>query len=57
MNYTGNSENPTLLLKEQQMSRNRKKYTMFNFIVDLTLTVVTGGFWIIWIFCRELRSK
>jgi hypothetical protein len=34
-----------------------KKYGFFQFLVDATLTVVTGGFWLIWIFCREIRTK
>jgi hypothetical protein len=34
-----------------------KKYTFGRFLVDATLTFVTGGFWLIWIFCREMRSR
>jgi hypothetical protein len=32
-----------------------KKYGFFNFALDATLVVLTGGLWIIWIFVREAR--
>lgn len=35
----------------------RRKYNLFNFIVDIFLSVVTGGLWLIWIFCREMRNR
>lgn len=38
------------------MSR-RRKYTAVNFLVDITLSCLTGGLWLIWIFCREMRSR
>ena len=34
-----------------------RKYGFWNFIGDALLTVLTGGFWLIWIFVRELRRK
>lgn len=38
------------------MSRKKShKYGLVNFIFDVLLTCVTGGLWIIWIFCREMR--
>jgi hypothetical protein len=33
----------------------QKRYRAHNFIIDLLLTVFTGGFWLIWIFVREMR--
>ncbi|QXO14099.1 membrane protein [Gordonia phage OlgasClover] len=36
-------------------SNNRKSYGFFNFIIDIILTCLTGGLWLIWIFCREMR--
>lgn len=33
----------------------RKKYRLRNFVIDICLTAVTGGLWLIWIFCREMR--
>lgn len=33
-----------------------RRYTLWNFIVDLTLTSITGGVWLIWIFIREIRG-
>jgi len=35
----------------------RKKYGFAKFLVDATLTVVTGGLWLIWIFVREMRTS
>lgn len=34
-----------------------RKYTFWNFLVDLALTFITGGLWLIWIVFRFLRSK
>ena len=36
--------------------RNTRKYGLFNFLVDVILTIFTSGFWLIWIFVRELRK-
>ncbi|QGJ90422.1 hypothetical protein HWC81_gp77 [Gordonia phage Crocheter] len=33
----------------------RKNYGFFNFVLDVILTCLTGGLWLIWIFCREMR--
>jgi len=35
----------------------RKKYTLINFFVDVTLTILTGGFWLLWVFAREMRNR
>ncbi|UVK59360.1 membrane protein [Gordonia phage Pherobrine] len=32
-----------------------RRYGLANFILDVLLTIFTGGFWLIWIFCREVR--
>jgi hypothetical protein len=34
----------------------RKRYGFWAFLVDCTLTMLTGGFWLIWIFAREMRK-
>jgi hypothetical protein len=34
-----------------------RKYGFMQFLFDATLTVLSGGLWLIWIFCRENRSK
>jgi hypothetical protein len=34
----------------------RKKYGLFNFLLDVFLTILTGGFWLIWVFVREMRK-
>lgn len=36
-------------------TKTRKRYGFFNFVIDVTLCLITGGFWLIWIFAREMR--
>lgn len=38
------------------MSKHRR-YGVVNFLVDVTLSVLTGGLWLIWVFCREMRGR
>jgi ABC-type thiamin/hydroxymethylpyrimidine transport system permease subunit len=33
----------------------KDKYKLRNFIIDAVLTICTGGLWLIWVFCREMR--
>lgn len=33
------------------------RYGCFNFLLDVFLTCISGGFWLIWIFVRESRKK
>lgn len=35
----------------------KKKYGFFNFLLDLVLTGLTGGLWLIWILFRFLRRN
>lgn len=35
----------------------RNGYGLFHFLFDVLLTVITGGFWLIWIFVREMRRR
>lgn len=35
----------------------RKQYGFFKFVVDCALVFITGGFWLIWIFVREMRKS
>lgn len=37
--------------------REKKKYGVIRFLFDCLLTVCTGGFWLIWIFGREMRTR
>ena len=37
--------------------RNKKKYGVFSFLFDVTLCIITGGLWLIWIFAREMRNR
>ena len=34
----------------------RKRYGFWKFILDCTMTLLTGGLWLIWIFVREMRA-
>lgn len=34
-----------------------KKYGFWHLILDLILTVVTGGLWLVWILIKFLRSN
>lgn len=38
------------------MSVKKKHYTGLHLFLDFTLTVLTGGLWLIWILIRFLRS-
>lgn len=33
------------------------RYTFWNFILDVILTCLTGGLFLIWIFVREVRRQ
>ncbi len=35
----------------------RNGYGCFSFLVDVVLTVITGGLWLIYIFVREMRKR
>ncbi len=35
----------------------RNGYTLSHFLLDVLLTVITGGFWLIWVFVREMRRR
>lgn len=35
----------------------RRRYGPLNFAFDVVLCVLTGGFWLIWIFVREMRNR
>lgn len=32
-----------------------RSYRLIHFLVDVALTGLTGGLWLIWIFVREMR--
>lgn len=38
------------------MSSRRGRYGFFNFCLDVFMTVITAGFWIIWVIVREARG-
>lgn len=33
----------------------KRSYNLFNFAIDVILSFITGGLWLIWIFVREMR--
>jgi len=33
-----------------------REYRLSHFLIDIALTVLTAGFWLIWIFIREMRN-
>lgn len=35
----------------------RKPYGFWKFVGDCIMTVFTFGFWLIWIFVREMRNR
>lgn len=34
-----------------------RRYGLFNFVLDVLLTFLTGGLFLIWIFVREMRNR
>ena len=34
-----------------------KPYGFLAFLFDITLVLLTGGLWLIWIFVREMRNR
>lgn len=34
-----------------------QRYGCLAFLLDIVLTAVTGGLWLIWIFVREMRGS
>jgi hypothetical protein len=42
--------------ESHHMSRPVRKYGIFKFLLDVVLTLITGGLWLIWIFVREIRG-
>ena len=35
----------------------QKSYGFWNFVGDCFMTIITWGFWLIWIFIREMRKR
>lgn len=35
----------------------RRRYGVFKFLGDCIMTLVTCGFWLIWVFIREMRYR
>jgi hypothetical protein len=38
------------------VQKKAKRYGFFHFCLDVVLTCVTSGLWLIWIFVREMRK-
>jgi hypothetical protein len=39
------------------MARGRRPYGCMSFLFDCVMVVITGGFWLIWIYIREKRNR
>lgn len=40
------------------MSNCKKHHYGFgNFLFDIIMSCLTGGLWLIWVFCREMRNR
>ena len=39
------------------MANRRNRYGFFSFVGDVFMTCITCGFWLIWIFVREMRDQ
>lgn len=37
--------------------QNQKSYGFFKFVGDVFMTALTSGFWLIWVFVREMRKR
>jgi hypothetical protein len=37
--------------------RDDDDYDALNFIIDISMFLITGGLWTIWIFVREMRRR
>ena len=35
----------------------KKKYGVFNFLLDLFLTAITGGLWLVWLLFKLIRTN
>lgn len=35
----------------------QKSYGFWKFLGDCFMTFITGGFWLIWVFIREMRKR
>ncbi len=42
---------------EDNYGHPRKPYGCMGFFFDVFMTFLTGGLWLIWIFCREMRKR
>ena len=39
------------------MSNCKRHYGFFSFVGDIIMTCLTCGFWLIWVFVREMRNR
>lgn len=42
---------------EMKGTKMRERYGFLNFLFDCFMIFITAGFWIIWIFVREMRKR
>lgn len=36
--------------------KHKPKYNLVKLLLDIMMVLLTGGFWLIWIFVREMRG-
>lgn len=51
--YDGDAPRERVYIQTQA----RRRYGCMGFMFDCFMTVITGGFWLIWILVRELRNR
>ena len=39
------------------LGESRKRYGFWNFALDVFMTALTSGLWLIWVFVREMRGQ
>lgn len=44
-------------MSQTYIYKEKRHYGFFNFLFDVFMTVLTCGFWLIWIFVRESRNR
>lgn len=50
-------EHAYIYAQENNNMNARKRYGVMAFIFDVFMIGLTGGFWLVWIYCREKRGE
>lgn len=54
MQFTENNSPPVVI---HHYGKPPKKYGLLRFLFDCFMTAITSGFWLLWIFVREMRKR